>query len=191
MLEPLELLKEELESIESRFVRKFVEHILTKVPDYFYHIPASSTGKYHPKYALGEGGLLRHTKAAVKIANSIFEATAVWNFDSETKDVIRAALILHDTCKNGFKGSKYTEFNHPMLVEKLIDISELQNIGIVKSTHEVELIHAIIGCIRAHMGCWNIDRYGTKVMPLPVTDEQKFCHLCDYLASRKFLEVEF
>ena len=38
------------------------------LPDYFFRVAASSTGKYHPAFSLGEGGLLRHTKAAVRIA---------------------------------------------------------------------------------------------------------------------------
>lgn len=46
--------------------RKFVQTMLPAVPPYFYTVPASSTGKYHPRYTLGSGGLLRHTKAAIK-----------------------------------------------------------------------------------------------------------------------------
>ena len=42
------------------------------------------------------------------------------------------------------------------------------------------------------MGEWNTD-YKTKeeVLPLPESEMQKFTHLCDYLASRKMLEVNF
>ena len=38
------------------------------LPDYFFSVSASSTGKYHPSFSLGNGGLLRHTKVVVKIA---------------------------------------------------------------------------------------------------------------------------
>lgn len=56
--------KKELSYIESPIVRTIVEDLLSEVPNYFFEIPASSTGKYHPDYALGKGGLVRHTKAA-------------------------------------------------------------------------------------------------------------------------------
>ena len=49
-------------------IKKSVAILIEMLPDYFFHEAASSTGKYHPKYALGDGGLLRHTKAAVRIA---------------------------------------------------------------------------------------------------------------------------
>ena len=42
------------------------------LPDYFFEVDASSTGKYHPKYAAGSMGLARHVKAAVNIAYNLF-----------------------------------------------------------------------------------------------------------------------
>lgn len=41
------------------------------------------------------------------------------------------------------------------------------------------------------VGQWNTVRYSKVVLPTPKTKYQKFVHLCDYLASRKFLEVNF
>ena len=57
---------------------------------------------------------------------------------------------------------------------------------------EEEHWHAISNCIKSHMGQWNTD-YKTKeeILPKPVTELEKFVHLCDYLASRKLLEVNF
>ena len=42
------------------------------------------------------------------------------------------------------------------------------------------------------MGKWNTDyKDKTKeVLPKPVTESEKFVHLCDYLASRKNILVE-
>ena len=42
--------------------------LIELLPNYFFEVPASSTGKYHPEFALGDGGLIRHTKVAVRIA---------------------------------------------------------------------------------------------------------------------------
>lgn len=45
-------------------IQEIVEECLQKCPKEFYTMPASTTGKYHPPFALGEGGLVRHTLAA-------------------------------------------------------------------------------------------------------------------------------
>ena len=45
--------------------------------------------------------------------------------------------------------------------------------------------------ISSHMGQWNTDRKSSVVLPLPTTKYQKFVHLCDYLSSRKFMNVKF
>ena len=58
----------ELTLITDPGIRAFTEKCIEELPDYFFRVPASSTGKYHPRISLGEGGLLRHTQMAVQIA---------------------------------------------------------------------------------------------------------------------------
>ena len=41
------------------------------------------------------------------------------------------------------------------------------------------------------MGPWTKDYKGNEVLPKPVNKYQKFVHMCDYLASRKFLNINF
>ena len=41
------------------------------------------------------------------------------------------------------------------------------------------------------MGPWNKDYNGEEVLEKPHTKYQNFVHMCDYLASRKVLNVEF
>ena len=41
------------------------------------------------------------------------------------------------------------------------------------------------------MGEWNESKRSSVVLPKPETDIQKFVHMCDYLASRKDIEVLF
>ena len=64
-------LAQEIDFIKDDKIRNFAKVAVSSLPDYFFEVAASSTGKYHPSYALGEGGLLRHTKAAVRIANDL------------------------------------------------------------------------------------------------------------------------
>lgn len=50
-------------TIENKDIREFAKQCIETIPDYFWEVGASSTGKYHPQYALGELGLARHTCA--------------------------------------------------------------------------------------------------------------------------------
>ena len=63
-----EIFKVEIDYVFNTKLKENLKTLVNLLPDYFFVIEASSTGKYHPSYALGEGGLLRHTKAAVRIA---------------------------------------------------------------------------------------------------------------------------
>jgi hypothetical protein len=54
-----ELLKEYFDSVQNENVKKFMEQCINTIPEYWYKVPASSTGLHHPNYALGEGGLMR------------------------------------------------------------------------------------------------------------------------------------
>lgn len=178
--------REELSWIKDDKLRGLVEICLTKyVPEYFWKIPASSTGKYHPAYSLGEGGLVRHTKAAVKIANDLLQLEQNKSL-AYFKDQIITALILHDTVKSGANGG-YTVTEHPVLAADLFKKANKENGEVVSPIDEV----VICDMIKSHMGQWNQDfRTKIEVLPKPKSELQKFVHLCDYLASRKWLTVE-
>ena len=70
--EKIETFCTELEYIKDADIKKFTEEMIARLPDYFFEVGASSSGRYHPKYALGEGGLVRHTISAVRIALELF-----------------------------------------------------------------------------------------------------------------------
>ena len=186
--------EKELKWIQNKNIRKFAIMMLSELPDYFFSIPASSTGKYHPAYSLGEGGLVRHTKAAVLIAKNLLDLEQYKNdFDEEHRDIILTALLLHDGVKHGVDGGKYTVATHPMEMSDFILSNEkICKIIMGDSGEEDELLGCICECIECHMGEWNAD-YKTKkeILPKPTTSMEKFVHMCDYLASRKFLEVNF
>ena len=176
----------ELELIKNDRLRRSCEVLLNELPDYFYEIPASSTGKYHPKFALGEGGLVRHTKVAVRIAYEIIKTQSIGNvFADDEKDLILISLMLHDGLKEGFPKEKYTKFDHPILAANFVkDKANLTEL----TSEEVKLISTNIS---SHMGEWNKSDYSDITLPLPKNKYQKMVHMCDLLASRKFINVEF
>ncbi|NFH47242.1 hypothetical protein FC976_08375 [Clostridium sporogenes] len=189
--------KQELETINYKPLKIFAEWCLNQLPDYFYEVAASSTGKYHPQYNQGEGGLVRHTIAAVRIAEELFRNETIQNFNDIEKDIIRVSLMLHDGVKHGLDGSQYTVATHPLEVVKYLedvyfDVPEETLPDEVIEVMECDLWNDIANCIKSHMGQWNTD-YKTceEILPKPQTEMQKFTHLCDYLASRKMLEVNF
>lgn len=161
------------------------------VPEYFFELPASTSGKYHPEYTLGKGGLVKHTKAAVKIANSMF---SLYNFSQTEKDIIISSLILHDCFKCGtqldYEYNPNTKFEHPVLCA--IEFNSFMERFFNKRLHSMYHKYwalEISNCISSHMGKWNTSNKSDCVLPIPQTSLEKYVHLCDYLASRRFIEV--
>lgn len=178
------MFEKELALIKNPFVRKIAEDGVKLIPDYFYHVPASSTGKYHPSYALNDGGLYRHVQAAVSIANMLF---TIHDFTPDEKDVIIASIILHDGWKQGETlsgGEGHTVFAHPVIAKKVL----LEKLS---ETCDAEFLSLIVDNIASHMGQWNTSKFEALVLPRPETPMQKYVHLCDYLASRKPIEYNF
>lgn len=180
-MEKSKTFEKEISLITDNKIKKYVEDTLEAAPDYFYTMAASSTGKYHPAYTLGEGGLVRHTKAAVKIANDLLQLELYQKLTPHRDEII-AALILHDCVKKGRDGSKFTTIDHPLDASKLLKES-------VSDPMDENVVN-IASYIDSHMGQWNSDRFGNVILPKPKSLEQKFVHLCDYLASRKYLTVD-
>jgi 23S rRNA maturation-related 3'-5' exoribonuclease YhaM len=192
-MDKVAILRNELDFINDGLLREFVEYCVDEAPDYFFTMPASTTGKFHPAYTLGEGGLIKHTKAAVKIAHDLLNLEQNKHLNA---DQIITALILHDSIKKGNNGSNYTVTEHPLYaadfigrkidefeVEYEVDCEELEDL-------RLEVAH-IQRLIKSHMGQWNSDyRLAKEILPKPVEEDEKFVHTCDYLASRKYLTCE-
>ena len=180
------MLNKELEYIENNQIRKFTKLAIDNLPDYFFNVAASSTGKYHPGYALGEGGLVRHTKAAARFANHLLQLDQnKEKFDEIERSCIISAIILHDGWKHGNNGSSFTTHEHPQVCADWILTSEL-----FKELRQREK-EIIASAIASHMGQWNTTKRSSLVLQKPVTDIQQFVHMCDYLASRKDIEILF
>jgi 23S rRNA maturation-related 3'-5' exoribonuclease YhaM len=181
-----EMLTTEINFIKDLKIREDLKFLLRKVPDYFYEIPASSTGKYHPDFTLGEQGLIRHTKAATRIGKEILSLDCYKRlFTERDKDLLIFAIIIHDTFKCGKTHEKYTRFDHPLLVRDFIEENKEE---LSFNSNDLGIIELAVS---SHMGQWNTNPYSDIVLPRPQTRYQMFVHTCDYLASRKFLNINF
>ena len=177
-----------LDTFENEDIKNFAKECIETIPDYFWNVGASSTGKYHPQYALGDLGLARHTCALVRFLNHILSIDCYKNdFTSRERDLLRVAGIMHDSRKSGndedYARSKFTKFDHPILAA-----NEIRTIIGFIPEEELELV---ANMIESHMGSWNTDKRSSTVLPLPENKYQKMIHLADYLASRKDIEVLF
>ena len=188
-MDKIEIFRDELGMIQNELMRDFIGYCVDHLPDYFFEIPASSSGKFHPPYALGRGGLMRHTKAAVKIAYDLVRLEQNQHLDS---DLIIAALILHDGIKRGPEGQDYTITKHPIYAAEFVG----QRFDEFSESNEFETglqddVETIQRLIKSHMGEFNVDYVtGEEVLPKPIEEDEKFVHMCDFLASRKFLNCE-
>ena len=137
-------------------------------------------------YASGEGGLLRHTKAAVRIAYELLNDPAIGDkYTSDEQDLMLMGLLLHDGLKLGKEESKYTKFDHPILMANYIE-EEKDNLELTDSERKL-----VMDVIKTHMGPWTTDYDGNEVLEKPKTKYQNFVHMCDYLASRKCILIPF
>lgn len=185
-MDKIKVFEKELNYIKNNSYKENLKILINLLPDYFFEIPASSTGKYHPKYALGDGGLVRHTKVVVRIGYELLNNESIgFSFKEEEKDLLLMAMLLHDGLKSGINHERYTRFDHPLLISKLI-LDNKDKLSL--NDYEITLVR---NAIEAHMGQWNVDYNGNEVLPKPHNKYQRFVHMCDFLASKKFLEVEF
>ena len=181
-----DVFKKELSYVKNKKYVDCAKNMIELLPDYFFSIPASSTGKYHPGFAQGEGGLVRHTKVAVRMCYELANNNSIGHsFTSDEKDLMLIALIMHDGVKSGIPKEKYTRVDHPLLAAKLIRDNK-DMIGL--SETEIDFVCSVI---ETHMGEWNKDFNGNEVLPVPKNKYQRFVHMCDSLASKKFIEVPF
>ena len=185
-MEKIDYFKKELNYIKNERIKESCKTMISLLPDYFFEIPASSTGKYHPEFTLGEAGLVRHVKAAVMIAKDLLENPCIGDkYTNDEKDLMLMSLMLHDGLKSGLTHNRYTQFDHPTLIKNyIIDNKEKLKL----EDNEIKFIGRVI---EAHMGPWNIDYKGQEVLPKPKTKYENFVHMCDYLASRKYLNIKF
>lgn len=180
------IFEKELQLISDIKLRGAVTDFLkTKVPEYFWTTPASSSGKYHPSFASGKGGLVRHTKMVVAVLVELLRLDE-YEFDSQYKDILISSAILHDTFKHGYSEG-VTSISHP-----IIAADEWMNYIMKYSDDEISATTKsyVYVCIAKHMGQWSpmsaeLIKFNDSINKL-----WSLVHLADYIASRKFFDID-
>lgn len=177
------MFSKEIESIVDDDLKALAIEIIGGADDYFFTIPASSSGKFHPAFSLGEGGLVRHTKCVVYMAKCLCES---FDIDEYKRDMLIVAALAHDVKKQGDdpNGLGYTVHEHPLLAARYVcEVYFASDIVIPNG-----VVSLIADMISSHMGKWGADPkfIGDKTpLAMPQTECEKILQAADYLASRK------
>lgn len=187
--EKLSYFEKEIELIQSTDLKLFLRIAVENMFDYVFKKPASSSGKFHPMSDLGEGGLIRHIKGVFYLGYDMLnlEQNAPL-YTQREQDMMLIALILHDSWKygNDDKERVHTLTEHPLLAATWVEQDK-----IFEDIIPQEDRNFIGGCIASHSGQWNTNRKKEEILPKPQTISQQFVHLCDYIASRRYLNFDF
>ena len=175
-------LNNEIELIQHYGIRTLVKRTLALAPECFWTMPASTSGKHHPEISLGEGGLIRHTKAVVKLTQMMLETLEL---QPVQRDCAIAAAILHDCCKKA-DDEEHTAPDHPLRAAHLWIDNYFADSGLIEFAVATE-VYLII---RSHMGRWNTSKHAPGLeLPKPTSTLERLVHTADYLASRKDITI--
>ena len=181
-----DIFEDEISYMHDERIKDATRKLIDMLPDYFFIVPASSTGKYHPKCSNVEGGLVNHTKLAVRFAHELLiNAMLFNNFNEHDQDMIYLAIIIHDGFKHGLTQEQYVRFDHPIISATFVK-EHGEEVGLTKE--ECSLLYDVIA---SHMGVFNTSKYSDVVLPLPKTAMQKFVHMCDDISSKQFFDGIF
>ena len=178
-MKDIRLFERELNLIVCEDLRSAVrEFLIDGTPDYFWTDGASSSGKYHPQFSQGVGGLVRHTKAVVMFAEELLRMSSYAYMTDEYKDYVIAACILHDTCKYGIGEFTKEEYkNHSRNAAKAFK-------NFCEQVMDYQPSEFLLQAMRSHMGQWS-----TNIDDKPFTPIDRCVHMADYMASRSFIDI--
>lgn len=178
MINKTDFFKRELDLIVNEDLRMMVKSYLEEsVPEYFWEIGASSSGKFHPAFSQGKGGLVRHTKAVVMFAEELLRMSSYAFMRDEYKDYVIAACLVHDTAKYGAKEYDKAEYkNHAPAAAVAFDTWCI--------SLDYDCSEFLLNAIASHMGQWSTDRDDR-----PFTNIDRCVHMADYMASRPFIDI--
>lgn len=186
--EKIALFEKEINYMEIEDVKDFFKKAITIVPDYFFEVPASSSGKFHSALECGFGGLVYHTRSVAKIANYLVNLQQYKSKLNEIeKDCIICAALLHDCLKHDWENKTgYSVHQHPMIAAEFIKTDDRLN-GILGDEFRI-----LIGdAVASHSGEWTTSKRSKIVLPTPQTLVQELVHLSDYIASRGDIHILF
>lgn len=171
-----------IRAIKDSTIRKFTRSCLEEAPPYFWHIPASSSGKWHPVWAVMESGLLRHTVLAIYLGKELARTFGLTPLET---DIALSALAIHDTVKYGM--GVYDVQYYPM--HPYLPRICYKKLAQEHFTNPV-IPNTIFDAVERHMGSINDGEWTSIGRIKPENRVEYVVHLADYIASRKKIHFE-
>jgi len=152
-------------------LKALVQLALKTCPEEFYTAPSSSSGRYHPADEINDGGLVLHTARVVATAQHLAD---FYQVSPKEKDILTAALIVHDSCKGGKPWKKYAPDHGDVAAAHVKSLKG----GNTKDGKVVQRLAA------NHMAQWT-KTANNKSTPRPPADKlEQIVSYADYLASQ-------
>jgi hypothetical protein len=188
-------LKNFVEEIKDKKLRKAVELMLKDWEYKLKFIPGSMTGVHHAKDERIKGGLSRHIE---KVCWFITKSAEAFKLSDEDKDILLVCAYFHDISK----------VRDTRVLEKLIywgkkilrkvevarevkdgdkhpfESANMARNYLAKAEVDTCTVGIIVNIIICHMNHW-YPRY-----PLPKTEREKMFALADYIVSREEFDVK-
>lgn len=202
----LNVFKNELKQIESEPCKLIAEYVIKNTEDYFFDMPASTSGKFHPRDELDKGGKILHLKKAFYLADQAARKygfkkdqydknknEAVITYDTRLKyDILRTACLIHDMpfcfIWDDVEKKYRTNPTHAALNASFI-------YNHFNGFLDKELLNDFTSAVFYHMGKWT--QYDKNVYHKLVFDIQnanqaitKAVHEVDFYVSRKMINVD-
>lgn len=179
------------DEVKDENLQKLYDKAWEALPDYWFLKPASSTGKYHPRFANGELGLAKHSLYAVEVWKYLWKGFKQEFYEDEL--IYQAgiiAVVFHDALKYGepSEDRRYTTTTHPEDARDWI-FNFVREVAAELPNHEREedfrnfCATYIELPIQHHQGPWST--YGA-----PKTLMQQLVFIADYVASQPVFEQE-
>ncbi len=185
-----------IDRIKDKSKKEFVRLALLESPDYFWVMPSSTTGKYHPPDEFCIHGLLIHIR---KVCLFLVQLNKIFSF--ELDDMLVAGL-LHDTLKCGYPGreKKRPEDKEPaktpdgFVCDFWTDI-----LHCMYPRHHFRDIVLSSGELVKYASWWDdvmipIERHYGQWSPSPLLEmnaSENILHVADFMVSKKQMRVEF
>lgn len=168
-------LRDCVQKIHNVNIRNFVDSALYDIAPEFWVQAASPSGRYHPPENNLVRGLVIHTVKAFYVGEELFSFYNV--YDELEKDIVRAALILHDTMKGDPKWVS-TVYDHGTRAARRLDTIEFQG--------SRSVVQRIQNAIMMHMSRWTYDTSALKMAATP-TKLDRIVQMADFIASRNYI----
>jgi hypothetical protein len=162
------------DSIDSPEIKRFVYEGFNMISEDFWMVPTSSSGRYHPPESnITPMGLMVHNVKSCAVAKGLFSFFGVT--EQIEKDIVIAAILLHDSYKGGWAVWKGMVPEHGYIATSYLAELELEPEYIKRK---------LFLCIETHMSRW-ARPFSSVTRFLFPDNMQLIVALSDMIASRK------